>query len=196
MICESVFDLLRAEHHAVDWVKDGEMADTALGSQTYDLVLHDLGLPRRDGLAALRGMRARKERIPVLIATARDSVQQRIEGLDAGADDYVLKPFDLHELLARIRFLVRRAAGRAEPVYEHKGVTINPATREVTVGNQPVVFSPREWAVLEPLLARPGLAWCCRARSSSRSSTAGRTRSAATRSRSTSMACARSLAPR
>ena len=157
MIGEAVLDLLRAEHYAVDWVKDGEMAETALRSQTYDLVLLDLGLPRRDGLAVLRAMRARKERIPVLIATARDSVQQRIEGLDAGADDYVLKPYDLDELLARIRALVRRAAGRAEPVYEHKGVTINPATREVTVGDQPVVLSAREWAVLEPLLARPGL---------------------------------------
>ena len=157
MIGESVLDLLRAEHYAVDWVKDGEMADTALRSQTYDLVLLDLGLPRRDGLTVLRAMRARKERIPVLIATARDSVQQRIEGLDAGADDYVLKPYDLDELLARIRALVRRAAGRAEPVYEHKGVTINPASREVTVGDQPVLLSAREWAVLEPLIARPGL---------------------------------------
>ena len=157
MIGESVLDLLRAEHYAVDWVKDGEMAETALHTQTYDLVLLDLGLPRRDGLAVLRAMRSRRERIPVLIATARDSVQQRIEGLDAGADDYVLKPYDLDELLARIRALLRRAAGRAEPVYEHKGVTINPASREVTVDGQPVVLSAREWAVLEPLLAHPGL---------------------------------------
>lgn len=157
MIGDSVLDLLRAEHYAVDWVKDGEMADTALRAQTYDLVLLDLGLPRRDGLTVLRSLRARKERIPVLIATARDSVQQRIEGLDAGADDYVLKPYDLDELLARIRALLRRAAGRAEPVYEHKGVTINPATREVMVGDHPVVLSAREWAVLEPLLSRPGM---------------------------------------
>jgi len=157
MIGEAVLDLLRAEHYAVDWVKDGEMADTALRTQTYDLVLLDLGLPRRDGLAVLRDLRTRKERTPVLIATARDSVQQRIEGLDAGADDYVLKPYDLDELLARIRALTRRAAGRAEPVYEHKGVSINPATREVAVRGEPVVLSAREWAVLEPLLARPGL---------------------------------------
>ena len=157
MIGEAVLDLLRAEHYAVDWVKDGEMAETALRTQTYDLVLLDLGLPRRDGLAVLRDLRTRKERIPVLIATARDSIQQRIEGLDAGADDYVLKPYDLDELLARIRALTRRAAGRAEPVYEHKGVSINPATREVAVRGEPVVQSARAGAVLEPLLARPGL---------------------------------------
>ena len=157
MIGEAVLDLLRAENYAVDWVKDGETADTALRAQPYDLVLLDLGLPRRDGLAVLRSLRARKERVPVLIATARDSIQQRIQGLDAGADDYVLKPYDLDELLARIRALLRRAAGRAEPAYEHKGVSINPATREVTVDGEPVVLSAREWAVLEPMLARPGM---------------------------------------
>jgi two-component system OmpR family response regulator len=157
MIGEAATELLRAEHYAVDWVRDGEMAETALRTQTYDLVLLDLGLPRRDGLSVLRSLRSRKERIPVLIATARDSLQQRIEGLDAGADDYVLKPYELPELLARIRALLRRASGRAEPVYEHRGVTINPATREVTVGGAPVVLSAREWAVLEPLIAHPGL---------------------------------------
>ncbi|CAM3497321.1 response regulator transcription factor [Paracidovorax anthurii] len=156
MIGEAVHDLLRAEHHAVDWVRDGEMADTALRTQSYDLVLLDLGLPRRDGLSVLRELRARKDRTPVLVATARDSVAQRVEGLDAGADDYVLKPYDLDELLARIRALARRAAGRAEPVYEHKGVSIDPATREVSVNGEPVVLSAREWAVLEPLIARPG----------------------------------------
>lgn len=157
MIGESVLDLLRAEHYAVDWVKDGAMADTALRTQQYDLVLLDLGLPRRDGLSVLRDLRARRDRTPVLVATARDAVQQRVEGLDAGADDYVLKPYELDELLARIRALLRRAAGRAEPVYEHHGVCIDPATREVTVNGQPVLLSAREWAVLEPLLARPGL---------------------------------------
>jgi two-component system OmpR family response regulator len=157
MIGEAVLDQLRAEHYAVDWVRDGEMALTALQSQTYDLVLLDLGLPRIDGLEVLRSLRSRKLRVPVLIATARDSVQQRVQGLDAGADDYILKPYDLDELLARIRALLRRAAGRAEPVYEHKGVSICPATREVSVNGAPVVLSAREWAVLEPLLARPGM---------------------------------------
>lgn len=157
MIGEAVQDLLRAEDYAVDWARDGEAADTALRTQAYDLVLLDLGLPKRDGLAVLRDLRTRKDRTPVLVATARDAVAQRIEGLDAGADDYVLKPYDLHELLARIRALLRRAAGRAEPVYEHQGVSINPATREVTVRGMPVVLSGREWAVLEPLIARPGM---------------------------------------
>src|SRR3989344_44941 len=157
MIGEAVQDLLRAEHYAVDWARDGDAADTALRTQPYDLVLLDLGLPKRDGLAVLRDLRARKNRPPVLVATARDAVAQRIEGLDAGADDYVLKPYDLDELLARIRALLRRAAGRAEPVYEHKGVCINPATREATVNGVPVVLSAREWALLEPLIARPGM---------------------------------------
>ena len=157
MIGESVLDLLRSEDYAVDWVKDGEMADTALDSQTYDLVLLDLGLPRRDGLAVLRRLRARKDRTPVLITTARDAVVQRVEGLDMGADDYIVKPYELDELLARIHALIRRAAGRAEPVYEHLGISIDPVTREVVVGGEPVVLSAREWAVLEPLLARPGM---------------------------------------
>ena len=160
MIGEVVLDALRAEGWAVDWVKDGVMADTALATAAYDLMLLDLGLPKKDGLAVLRTLRSGpgdNRRTPVLVATARDAVAQRIEGLDAGADDYVLKPYDLDELLARIRALLRRAAGRAEPVYEHQGVSINPATREVTVRGAPVVLSGREWAVLEPLIARPGM---------------------------------------
>jgi two-component system OmpR family response regulator len=156
MIGEAAVDLLRAEHYAVDWVKDGAHADTVLRTQGYDLVLLDLGLPGMDGLEVLRRLRQRKSRVPVLVATARDAVEQRIAGLDAGADDYVLKPFVLEELLARIRALLRRAAGRAEPVFEHAGVAINPATREVTRDGEPVTLSAREWAVLEALLARPG----------------------------------------
>jgi len=105
----------------------------------------------------LRSLRARRSTVPVLVATARDAVADRVAGLDAGADDYIVKPYDTDELLARIRALIRRSAGRAEPVYSHKGVTLNPATREATVNGQPVVLSAREWAVLEPLLARPGV---------------------------------------
>ena len=157
MIGQSVLDLLRAEHFTVDWVKDGESAEAALAARSFELVLLDLGLPRGDGLTILRALRARGEEIPVLIATARDSVQQRVEGLDAGADDYMLKPYDLNELIARIRALLRRGAGRAEPIYERAGVSINPVTREVTSQGRPVTLSAREWAVLSPLLERPGL---------------------------------------
>ena len=157
MIGEPLLDILRAEGYAVDWVRDGDLADAALQTQSYDLLLLDLGLPKRDGMAVLRALRGRKQRLPVLIATARDAVEQRIAGLDAGADDYVLKPFELEELLARIRALLRRASGRAEPVYEHMGVSLDPATHEALVDGKPVNLSAREWAVLEPLLARPGL---------------------------------------
>jgi two-component system, OmpR family, response regulator QseB len=157
MIGEVVLDLLRAENYAVDWVKDGDMADTALQTQSYDLVLLDLGLPRRDGLDVLRAMRLRKQDTPVLIASARDAKEQRIAGLDAGADDYVLKPYDLDELLARIRALLRRAGGRPEPLFEHGGVSINPLTREVLRDGAPVSLSAREWAVLEALTGRPGV---------------------------------------
>lgn len=156
MIGEVVLDALRAEGWAVDWVRDGVMADTALATTHYDLLLLDLGLPRKDGLEVLRSLRARKQLLPVLIATARDAVGQRVAGLDAGADDYIVKPYDLEELLARIRALRRRAEGRAEPIYEWGDVAINPATREVTRAGAPVSLSAREWAVLEPLLARPG----------------------------------------
>jgi len=157
MIGEAVLQVLRAEHYAVDWVRDGSMADQALRSEQYDLVLLDLGLPQRDGLEVLRSLRARRNATPVLVATARDAIGDRIAGLDAGADDYVVKPYDIDELLARIRALIRRSAGRGEPVFEHKGVSLNPATREASVHGQPVSLSAREWAVLEALLARPGV---------------------------------------
>jgi DNA-binding response OmpR family regulator len=157
MIGETVLDVLRAEHFAVDWVKDGVMADTALRSAHYDLVLLDLGLPKRDGLDVLKALRQRKDATPVLVVTARDAVADRIAGLDAGADDYVLKPYDIDELLARIRALTRRSAGRADPVLEVHGLRLNPATHEATRDGQPVTLSSREWAVLEALMARPGV---------------------------------------
>jgi two-component system OmpR family response regulator len=157
MIGESVYDALRSEGYAVDWAHDGLSAESALNSQEYDAVILDLGLPGKDGLAVLRDLRARKQRVPVIIATARDSVRERVEGLDAGADDYVVKPYDLDEMFARVRAQLRRAQGRAESVYEYRNIRINAVTKEVTVGGKGVVLSAREWAVLEPLIARPGL---------------------------------------
>ena len=157
MIGDAVLHLLRSEHYAVDWVRDGAMADQALRSAEYDLVLLDLGLPKRDGIDVLRALRSRSSSVPVLIATARDSVNDRVAGLDAGADDYIVKPYDTDELLARLRALLRRSAGRGEPSFEHNGVRLNPATREASLNGQMVQLSAREWAVLEPLIARPGV---------------------------------------
>ncbi len=161
MIGEAVQTLLRGEGHAVDWVRDGLQADAALcpgpgGGHGHDMVLLDLCLPWQDGLQVLRHLRGRRDRTPVLVATARDAVRDRIAGLDAGADDYVVKPYDLDELLARLRALARRASGGSDPLYEREGVRLNPATREASVDGRDVVLSGREWAVLETLLARPG----------------------------------------
>jgi two-component system OmpR family response regulator len=157
MIGETVLDVLRAEHFAVDWVKDGEMADTALKSERYDLVLLDLGLPKRDGIEVLKALRARGETVPVLIVTARDAVTERVAGLNAGADDYVLKPYDLDELIARIRALIRRSAGRAETAVTYQNLRLDPVTHEASRDGQPVTLSAREWAVLETLMSRPGV---------------------------------------
>ena len=156
MIGQAVQALLRTDGYAVDWVQDGAQADTALLAHTYDLVLLDLGLPKVDGLQVLRQLRARKITTPVLITTARDAVRDRIAGLDAGADDYVIKPYDMDELLARIRALTRRANGQLDAIYEYDGVVLNPHTREASVRGQAVSLSGREWAVLQALLARPG----------------------------------------
>lgn len=156
MIGQAVQALLRTDGYVVDWVEDGAQADAALLAYTYDLVLLDLGLPKVDGLQVLRQLRARKITMPVLITTARDAVRDRIAGLDAGADDYVIKPYDMDELLARIRALTRRASGQLDAVYEHNGVVLNPQTREASVDGQPVSLSGREWAVLQALLSRPG----------------------------------------
>jgi DNA-binding response OmpR family regulator len=157
MIGKAVLDVLRSEHYAVDWVRDGAAADGALVAERYDLVLLDLGLPNADGLSVLRNLRARRDAVPVLIATARDAVSDRVAGLDAGADDYIVKPYDTDELLARVRALLRRSAGRGEPLIQHRGVALNPATREATSNGAPLSLSPREWALLEPMLQRPGV---------------------------------------
>jgi len=157
MIGKAVLDVLRSEHYAVDWVRDGAAADGALVAEQYDLVLLDLGLPRADGLTVLRALRSRRDTVPVLVATARDAVGDRVAGLDAGADDYIVKPYDTDELLARVRALLRRSAARGEPLISHKGVELNPATRAATLHGQPLGLTPREWALLEAMLQRPGV---------------------------------------
>ena len=157
MIGESVADGLKAEGYAVDWVRDGKEADVAVSATPYSLVVLDLGLPRRDGIDVLKGIRERRIDVPVLVMTARDTVRDRIKGLDAGADDYLIKPFDLDELTARARALMRRAAGRSEPVIERGPLSINPATREVTWRGESMALSAREYALLAALAERPGL---------------------------------------
>jgi two-component system, OmpR family, response regulator len=156
MIGESVQRGLRQDGFAVDWVRDGRAAEVALAENVHDLVLLDLGLPRREGLDVLRAMRRRGDTRPVLIVTARDAVADRVGGLDAGADDYVLKPFELTELAARIRALLRRRSGRATPVLTVGDITLDPATHEVRVRDNPIGLSAREFALLEALLVRPG----------------------------------------
>ena len=156
MIGESLQRALRQAGYAVDWVRDGRAADTTLASERFDVVLLDLGLPQRDGLDVLRSARARGDRTPVIVLTARDAPASRVLGLDTGADDYVVKPFDLEELLARMRAVVRRHAGRAEPAVEVDGVLLDPTTHQVTRAGQPVPLSAREYAVLEALMLRPG----------------------------------------
>ena len=156
MIGESVRAALRHEGYAVDWVRDGRAADATLATERFELVLLDLGLPGKDGLEVLRAQRARNDATPVIVLTARDATQDRIRGLDAGADDYLVKPFDIDELGARIRAALRRSAGRAEPEIEIAGVRVNPATKQVARDGVPVALSAREYAVVEALLLRPG----------------------------------------
>ncbi|MEO8144623.1 MAG: response regulator transcription factor [Betaproteobacteria bacterium] len=148
---------LRADDHAADWVLDGGAAEAALQQNVYDLALLDLGLPRKDGIEVLKTLRARHNRVPVLVLTARDTAADVVRGLDAGADDYLVKPFDLDVLLARVRALARRSSGRAEPEFAHLEVTLNTATHEVTHQGHPVVLAPKEFALLQALLARPGV---------------------------------------
>ena len=156
MIGEAIRSGLKREGFAVDWVHDGESASQVLRSEEFDLLLLDLGLPRKSGLEVLTALRARGLEIPVLIITARDAVSDRVQGLDAGADDYLVKPFDLDELAARIRALLRRKSGRTAPAIEHLGVTLNPATHAVTREGREITLSPKEFALLQLLMERPG----------------------------------------
>lgn len=156
MIGESVRSALRAAGSAVDWVRDGNAASSALSTEQFDMVLLDLGLPGRDGMEVLREVRDRRNQTPVIILSARDALHDRVAGLDAGADDYVVKPFDIEELTARMRAVVRRRSGRSAPAIEVGEIRFDPTTREVTRQGVPVTLSAREYALLEALLVRPG----------------------------------------
>jgi DNA-binding response OmpR family regulator len=157
MIGAALETALRAEGSAVDWVREGSAADTALMQDVYDLVLLDLGLPDRNGLDVLRRLRARQTEVPVMIVTARDEIEDRIAGLDCGADDYLIKPFDLDEMLARARALVRRRAGRGSPQITFGALVLDPTRRRVRFREQEVELSMREFAILEALAREPGV---------------------------------------
>jgi two-component system response regulator QseB len=159
MIGESVRTGLQQDGFALDWVQDGRAAELALEANAYDLLLLDLGLPRKAGLEVLASLRRRGDAIPVLVLTARDAVADRVKGLDTGADDYLVKPFDLEELAARVRALLRRKSGRADPVIQAGGLIIDPATHEVSMNGTPVALSAREFALLHALAARPGVVY-------------------------------------
>ena len=156
MIGESVEDGLRAQNYAVDWVRDGRGAELAMAGFSYDLVLLDLGLPNKQGMDVLRNYRAQGGDAPVLIVTARDSTAARVAGLDAGADDYLIKPFDFEELQARIRALLRRRVARTQSVVTHGALTVNLASHETLFDGQPLHLSAREFSVLRALLDSPG----------------------------------------
>jgi len=156
MIAQGLQTALRQEGYTIDCMRDGNAAAAALRSSRFDLVLLDLGLPERDGIDVLRELRRRGDATPVLILTARDELADRVAGLDAGADDYIVKPFDLDEVSARMRSVLRRAAGRGDPCIQHRGIRLDPVTHSVERDGEPVRLSAHEYAVLEALLQRPG----------------------------------------
>lgn len=159
MIAEAVSNGLKTARYAVDWVNNGNTAEQALNSQQYDLALLDLGLPGQDGLQVLKHLRQEKNNTPVLIVTARDDLDSRLAGLDGGADDYIIKPFDLSELLARIRAILRRQSGQSTPLLSNGAITLNPTNYQVTLADQsmPIELSNKEFAILQALMTRPGI---------------------------------------
>ncbi len=156
MIGTAVEQALKDESYAVDWVQDGQTALVTLETQRYDVVLLDLGLPKMDGLALLRVIRTKANLVPVLIITARDALEDRLRGLDGGADDYLLKPFDMAELLARMREVIRRQGGTAAPLLSNGLITLDPTTHEVSASGVTTRLSGREFALLQTLMLRPG----------------------------------------
>ncbi|MCY1283244.1 Transcriptional regulatory protein QseB [compost metagenome] len=147
---------LRQEGYTIDWLTDGASALHALLNEEFDLAILDLGLPRMDGVQVLQQLRASGSTLPVLVLTARDATEDRILGLDAGADDYLVKPFDLNELKARLRALLRRSAGRPQVLIEHAGVVLDPANQQVSYLGAPVALTPKEYQLLHELLSQPG----------------------------------------
>lgn len=158
MIGEAVREALKEQSYAVDWVKNGSEATATLGVQSYDLVLLDLGLPGRDGFSVLSSLRSRGNEVPLLIMTARDALEDRLRGLDSGADDYVVKPFEMRELLARIRAVLRRKGGMSGPVLSNGIISLDPASHEAfdVEKGEAHRLSNREFALLQALLIRPG----------------------------------------
>ena len=156
MIGEAVEAALVDAAYAADWVRNGQSAIEAVAAQTYDIVLLDLGLPKKDGIEVLRSIRGRNDAVPVLIITARDAVESRIQGLDLGADDYVLKPFEMAELLARLRAVARRKGGVAGPLLCNDVLSLDVAAKSVSLDGEEVPLSAREFALLHALMIRPG----------------------------------------
>ncbi|WP_312514869.1 response regulator transcription factor [Massilia sp.] len=156
MIGEAVRQALRDASYGVDWVADGEAALTSLACEEYEMVLLDLGLPRSDGMAVLRAIRAGGNRVPVLLVTARDATEDLVAGLDEGADDYVVKPFQLSELLARMRAVTRRQGPSVGPALSNGVLELDPATHEASAHGRQVRLTGREFALLHALLVRPG----------------------------------------
>lgn len=156
MIGSAMQQALKDAAYAVDWVADGETAIHAAENERYDLVLLDLGLPKADGREVLRRLRTPGRRVPVIIVTARDAVDDRIDGLDLGADDYLVKPFELRELLARMRAVLRREASGSPPLLSNGQLSLDPSTRAASFVDQSALLTAREFALLQALLARPG----------------------------------------
>ena len=156
MIGKAVSQGLTRAGFSVDWVADGRAAELSIANAVYQAVVLDLGLPCQDGIRVLADARKKGNFVPVLIATARDAVADRVAGLNAGADDYLIKPYDLEEMIARLRALIRRHAGSASPLLECGGLRVDPVARKVTLDGQPVDVSAREFGVLEALMQKPG----------------------------------------
>lgn len=158
LLGDGIHSGLKHYGHTVDWVKDGKSAFEALSrkSENFDVVILDLGLPKMSGLEILKRLREKNIAVPILILTAKDAVESRIQGLDSGADDYLAKPFDLEELCARLRALQRRSKARAQPILTHEDITLDPAAHLVTLKGETVTLSRREFTLLQKLLENAG----------------------------------------